>query len=502
MKSPSSRPRRWLRWLLGCTLVLVVALAARLAYALRDRHPGYTVRLDRDDRAARAQPRPLRVGLARATLNPPLHDPAHPIWLAGFSQNRRATAIHDDLWAVACVIDDGHTRIAFVALDAIGIFHDDVIAIREQLPRELGLTYTVVCATHNHSTPDLMGLWGPHPLRTGVDPAYRDQVIRTAAQTIAAATAALTPARLSLHEVAVPPSGLLADTRLPWVFDSDLRVMHFTAANDGHTLGSVVTWGNHPETPWAANTEITSDFCGALRNALEHGLTPAGQPAVAGLGGIHCFINGAVGGLMTTHPSVTVRDPVTGTDRKRPSHEKSRAVGHQLALRLLPVMHAAPPGSDHAPIALRARTLELPLANRLMWLAPAIGLLDRGQSRWGWIRTEVASLQIGDANIACVPGEIYPEIVNGGIEHPLGADLAGDPVEVPPLRTLMSGRVKFVFGLANDEIGYIIPRSEWDEAPPYLYGSNRAVYGEVNSLGPETAPRLHRAFRELLEFSP
>jgi hypothetical protein len=70
------------------------------------------------------------------------------------------------------------------------------------------------------------------------------------------------------------------------------------------------------------------------------------------------------------------------------------------------------------------------------------------------------------------------------------------------LRTLMPGRVKFVFGLANDEIGYIIPRSEWDEAPPYLYGASRAVYGEVNSLGPETAPRLHQALRQLIETKP
>ena len=33
----------------------------------------------------------------------------------------------------------------------------------------------------------------------------------------------------------------------------------------------------------------------------------------------------------------------------------------------------------------------------------------------------------------------------------------------------MKGEYKFVFGLANDEIGYIIPKSEWDEVPPYLY---------------------------------
>jgi hypothetical protein len=96
-----------------------------------------------------------------------------------------------------------------------------------------------------------------------------------------------------------------------------------------------------------------------------------------------------------------------------------------------------------------------------------------------------------------VPGEIYPEIVNGGIERAPGADFDCDPVEVPPVRQLMPGRVKFVFGLANDEIGYIIPKSQWDRKPPYLYGSEKRVYGEINSLGPECGPTLHAAFQAL-----
>ena len=57
--------------------------------------------------------------------------------------------------------------------------------------------------------------------------------------------------------------------------------------------------------------------------------------------------------------------------------------------------------------------------------------------------------------------------------------------------------MKFVFGLANDEIGYVIPKSEWDRKPPYLYGSTRATYGEVNSVGPEAAPALHGAMTAL-----
>jgi regulation of enolase protein 1 (concanavalin A-like superfamily) len=87
--------------------------------------------------------------------------------------------------------------------------------------------------------------------------------------------------------------------------------------------------------------------------------------------------------------------------------------------------------------------------------------------------------------------------VNGGVERAPGGDFELEPVELPPIRELLPTGPQFVFGMANDEIGYIIPKSEWDRQPPYLYDSTKPVYGEVNSVGPETAPILHRAFTEL-----
>ncbi len=41
-----------------------------------------------------------------------------------------------------------------------------------------------------------------------------------------------------------------------------------------------------------------------------------------------------------------------------------------------------------------------------------------------------------------------------------------------------------LIGLADDEIGYIIPKAEWDEKPPYLQNAPKAWYGEENSVGP------------------
>jgi hypothetical protein len=102
------------------------------------------------------------------------------------------------------------------------------------------------------------------------------------------------------------------------------------------------------------------------------------------------------------------------------------------------------------------------------------------------------------AQFACVPGELYPELAIGGIQSPQdpAADLQGAPPE-PLLRPMMSATYRFVLGLCNDELGYIIPASQWDEAPPFAYGRDRPQYGEVNSAGPRTAPIVLQAFAEL-----
>ncbi len=501
MNSPAparSRRFRFLRITGLITLALVLGLAGRVWFSFRDRFPGYNISIHIDGQRAVAEPRPLRVGFGRLKINPDLSNPNDPIYLAGFDQNRTATNIHDDLWAVACVLDDGHTRLGIVALDAIGFFHDDVIRVRQKLAAEWKLDYAVVCSTHNHSTPDLMGLWGPDYLHTGVNPRYLQHVIDAAAQSLGDAVKALQPARLALHEIPTKPDGLLTDTRKPEVFDPDIRVMHFLAPSNGATIGSIVGWANHPETVWSKNRDITADFPGALRDMLENGVIERGAILDAGVGGIHLFINGAVGGLMSTTPRVIVRDPYLQQYFKEPSHDKTRALGRELVSRILPRLEDTnAPTVDRAPIRIRARTLELPLDNNGFLLAPVIGLINRGHSGWLKLRTEVALISIGDASIACVPGEIYPELVNGGIERAPGGDFDLDPVEIPPLRELMPGKVKFLFGLANDEIGYIIPKSEWDTQPPYIYGSKKSVYGEVNSVGPETARLLHQAFREM-----
>src|SRR5262245_53692646 len=122
-------------------------------------------------------PDALMVGFAEADITPQLGD--KPVYMAGFRQNRKATKVHDPLMARAVVLKHGQQKVALVALDVVGFFHHHVVGIREQLP---GFGYILVNSTHNHEGPDTLGLWGPNPFTSGVNPDYiktiQQQVIK------------------------------------------------------------------------------------------------------------------------------------------------------------------------------------------------------------------------------------------------------------------------------------------------------------------------------------
>src|SRR5262245_2258387 len=108
---PRSRAKRVLRIGVGVSLIAGLALGTGCLRAFRDRNPGYSVSVNI---APRPSTNTLRAGFARVKINPDLSNPKSPIYLAGFKQDRKATSIHDDLWAIGCVIDDGQARLGIV----------------------------------------------------------------------------------------------------------------------------------------------------------------------------------------------------------------------------------------------------------------------------------------------------------------------------------------------------------------------------------------------------
>ena len=439
--------------------------------------------------AAPAPPPALHFGFAKRAITPTLG--TKPVYLAGFDNDRKATGVHDDLWARAVAVSDGRLKIAIVSVDLIGVFHADVLKAREALQRRAPGAVLVVASTHNHEGPDTMGLWGSGRFSTGVDPEYLASVRQAIVEVAADALSRLAPARLVLGKTRTP--GLIEDGRLPKVIDDTLVAMQ-AIGEDGRTLGTVVNWSNHPEALGAKNTLVTSDFPHDLRGRMEERL-----------GGTCVFLVGSIGGLMT--PLGVKLSDADGKAIPADSFALARAVGERAADAALDALQAGRISASSA-LEHRSATVFVPLENRLFRLAAFVGVLDREMYSSGQpattlfgddTRTEVGYLRIGDAEALLVPAEIYPELVLGGIQDPQdpGADFPGAPRE-RALHTLLSSEYKLVLGLANDEIGYVIPRSQWDAKKPFAYGRAEDQYGEINSVGPSASARLAEAFARLL----
>jgi hypothetical protein len=278
-----------------------------------------------------------------------------------------------------------------------------------------------------------------------------------------------------------------------------LRTLRFCALDDGRPLGLLVQWNCHPESLGSKNTQLTADFPWATVAALKQ---QAGCPVA--------YFSGAVGGLMAP-PDNVVKD-AQGKLLNEGEFEYARVYGESVAALTMRALAEAKPVTL-VPLAAFARPIAVPLANPLYIAAKAFGVLNREGRLWTGdfeqlgqvlsanngagqlaIETEVAYLRLGELHVACIPGELYPELVYGKFQDPAepGADFPDAPLEKAVMNLLPEGK-RMLFGLANDEIGYIIPKRQWDERPPFAYGRKRSQYGEINSCGPEIAPILMQA---------
>lgn len=509
----------------GFLIFLVIAILGIWLYSLhqfRDRHPDYEVDIN-----LKSSQNEVLAGFAKVDITPKgfetwtdangdsKYNPAEgdtyldansngkfdAIWLAGFHNSRPAQGVLDPLWARAMVLDAGDVKIALCVIDMIGFGNDEVIATRKLIAEaNPWLDYVIIASTHVHSSPDLIGQWGPSDYSRGVDLDYLNQVQKGIRDAVNEASNSLRPSIFRFAEETEKLKPLVGDTRPPLVFDPSLNLMQVLDAQSGENLGTLMNWGNHPETLWSQNIQISSDFPDPWRNMVENGITEGDSLIMEGVGGVAIFLNGAIGGLMTTHPDMSVTEPYLGQVFEKQSPEKMRAQGKALAKITLETLKDTIWKSENkVNLVVRAKSIDLKMDNGLFHLAAFLGIFDRGFTSWKHIRSEVSAWTLGPATFVHVPGELYPEILHGGIESPAGADFGIEPVEVPALQTQIPGRFKFLGGLSNDMIGYIVPKSQWDTEPPFTYDYKNRPYGEINSLGPETAPKIHSEVLKILK---
>jgi hypothetical protein len=434
-------------------------------------------------------------GIAEVDATPELG--AKPVYLAGFGPNRKATKVHDPITVRAVVLADGETKIALVSADVVGLFLPSVERVREKLPK---FKYVLVSATHNHEGPDTLGLWGPSPVQSGINAEYLKKLEQRIVDAVVLADSARKPAVAKIGTATAPD--LVNDTRLPVVKHDELVALHFRDPKTDAPLGVVVQWNCHPEVLDSKNTEITADFVHYTVKQLRE----TQKCLVA-------YFTGTVGGLMTTI-RLSVKDDA-GNELKDGTFEKAERYGRSVGKLAEKALATATPLSL-TPFDVRTREILVPIDNNLYRLGWQLGTLQRPIYTWDGtptpkrftptkdiakpvaIKTEVGYLKLGELEVAVIPGEIYPELVLGNVQDPVdpGADFPAAEVE-PAIYSQLKGKHRMIVGLGNDEIGYIIPKRQWDEKKPFCYGLKKAQYGEENSVGPEAAPIICNTFKEL-----
>ena len=397
------------RSLLGALCAL---LATSCAGVFQHARPASIARYARTTAGA-----PLCVGSAERDITPAVGG-----YLAGFDIARTSTRVASPLKVRALVLQCGERRVAIVGIDNLGVMREDVDWIKRGLSG-FAAGDVFVCASHTHAGPDLIGLWGFYFLSSGRDRDYLASVKQATVEAVAAARASAVPASLRLGEASLPATGLVKNANRAGVFDRRVTVLHATAVADGQPLGTLLHLACHPEVLPRRNTALGADFVGDLCDRWrERG---HGQAV---------FVNGALGAMIS--PAVEERDEAG----VKAFGAVACTVAEQALAGALPLPVDA--------VEVRRADVYLPMISIGFRLGRLTTTLQR-ELYDGDARSTVGYLRLGAFEAIAVPGEM-------------------EPVFAAEVRAALHRPELLVFGLCDDEVGYLLRGVDADD-PEFDY---------------------------------
>jgi len=148
---------------------------------------------------------------------------------------------------------------------------------------------------------------------------------------------------------------------------------------------------------------------------------------------------------------------------------------------------------------IKSKGIAVPGDNTVLILARYLKVLNNDIGRTEkrnkvCIYSEVGYMELGDKDVAVflVPGELFPELYNGDFLTEKDSANHRPASYQKVLADMTECRHKFVIGLCNDELGYILAENDFllNETLPYINKAtddmDRDHYEETNSTGPET----------------
>ncbi|HEY5313199.1 MAG TPA: hypothetical protein VIK18_11800 [Pirellulales bacterium] len=433
--------------------------------------------------AAAGQDTPkLLAGAAQRKVTPPTWVPY--LTSSGAGTSRPFEGVHDDLYARAIVLDDGHRAIAVLAVDAIGYDNavlgpgrDFTAELRRLVAQKTGLApgAIMLAASHTHSAPETIGL---SPVRdSGRFCHWLEEHLAALAQTVIEAWQGRTACEVRFGTSQVPgmaryrrialkrggtnrqgPLPAASEVAAPWQLDEQLSVLYLQTPQ-GRPLAALLNFTAHPVVAMLLPS-ISADYPGAATRTVEEALP----------GCVCLFTNGCAGNINSVAVSTSFDDvdrlggqlghaalKLIGSLRTQPSL-KDPAVGFasqrcELEPRPAPTLEAARKQFDEKPSAANGRLYRL--AAKLAEGPPM---------------AEVQMMHVGPVRWLSLPGEPF-------VETGLALKQAG---------------ASFVVGYANGYLGYFPIRRAYDE------GDYEVTPGVWSRVAPGSAERLEAAGKQLL----
>ncbi len=415
-------------------------------------------------------------------------------YIAGYGENNPAKGVIDPQYAHAVWIDDNSGRggILLISLDVVGLLNKDVNKIRELLKgfsRQTCCRYIGVMSTHNHAGIDTMGIWGRLPF-SGKDEKFMKLLFEAVVKCAFTAYENRKNGDLYLGEIEVPD--MQEDIRTPIVYSKTLTRFRFVPEDNSNEIW-MLNFASHSESLQGCNHLVSADFPCYLREKIRNTT-----------GAETFYTVGAIGGMI----SMDIPDEKVLRDEHR-LIESTRNIGYKLAdyalsidndIKLEPIVNFA------------YKEFYADVENPVLTIACDIGILTadkytrKDATNYWCLKSEITYFEIGGKKLLLLPGELFPELVFGGA---LSAEesATGKGAEVNPklLCDIVGDKNILVFGLANDELGYILPPNDFilNEKSPYIDNGrdkhDRRHYEETNSMGPKTAQVIADTIEEIIK---
>ena len=208
----------------------------------------------------------LKAGVGKVDITPPIGIP-----LGGY-QGRQgpATGIHDPLYAVVFVFDDGETRAAIVSLDIIQVFQQVGDSIRSAIQSATGIQedHIIINASHTHGSP-----W------IDTDIHYQKEIIAKTAGAARIAVSRLRPVSLGYGEGKidfntsrrfVDAEGKCHSKLNPeGICDHRIKILRIDDGDSLEPMAVIMHAVCHANVFSGGNTEVSGDFPGIGKTFVE-----------------------------------------------------------------------------------------------------------------------------------------------------------------------------------------------------------------------------------------